>query len=106
GDGFFGAQGGVVEAAEERGQLRPGAGDLVQDGGDLGGGGDGGWGGGGDGLGDAPADLVEGVGGPQLEFGGVAEGAVEHGSFAADRVGCGGCAVEAGAEAVEGGPDD
>jgi 5,10-methylenetetrahydromethanopterin reductase len=106
GDGFFRAQRRVVQAAEERGQFRPGAGGLVQDGADLRRAGEGDRADGDGGLGWVPVDLLDRVGGQQPEFDGVPKGAVEHGPLAADRARRCGRAVQPRAQPVQGGPDD
>jgi hypothetical protein len=73
GDGFFRAQRRVVQAAEERGQLRLDAGDLGQDRPDLRRAGDSSRAEGRGGAGRAPAHQADGVGGQQPELDGVAE---------------------------------
>jgi hypothetical protein len=96
------AQRGQVQAAEERGQLRPRPGDLVQDRLDLRRAGDRPAVSGYRGPGCFPPDAVEGVGGQQPEFDGVARGAVEYGSFAGDGGDRGALAVEPRCEGVQG----
>jgi len=86
GDGFFGAQRRVVQAAEERGQLRPDPGDLGQDRPDLRRAGDSSRADGHDGFRRAPAHQADGIGGQQPELDGIAQGAVEHCPLAGDRV--------------------
>ena len=106
GDGFFGAQRRVVQAAEERGQLRPDPGDLVQDRPDLRRAGHGRRADGHGGFRCAPAHQADGVGGQQPELDGIAQGAVEHRPLAGDRVRRGGRAVQPRAQPVQGSPDD
>ena len=106
GDGFFRAQRRVVQAAEERGQLRLDAGDLGQDRPDLRRAGDSSRADGRGGSGRAPAHQADGVGGQQPELDGVAEGAVEHCPLAGDRVRRRGRAVQPCAQPVQDSPDD
>jgi hypothetical protein len=77
GDGFFRAQRRVVQAAEERGQFRPGTANLGHDHPDVRRAGDGSRADGNGGSGRVPLHLSDRVGGQQPEFDGVAEGAVE-----------------------------
>ena len=106
GHGFFRAQRRIVQAAEERRQLRPDPGDLGQDRPDLLRAGHGGRPDGHGGPGRAPAHQVQRVGGQQPELDGITQGAVEHRPLAADRVCRGGRAVHPHAQPVQGSPDD
>ena len=106
GDGFFRAQRRVVQAAEERGQFRSDADDLVQDRPDLGRAGGSGRVDGYSGFARAPPHGVGGVGWQQPEFDGVGQGAVEHCPFPADCGGRCGCAVQPRAQPVQGGAHD
>jgi len=87
-DGFFWAQRPVVQAGEERHQVRPHQGGLSQDGLDLRRTGDRLRADRGGGLGYAPLHLADRVGGQQAEFDRVAEGVVEHRPLAGDGVRC------------------
>jgi len=89
-DGFLRAQRRVVQAAEERGQFRPEAGDLGQDRPDLRRAGDRSRVDSRRNCGSVPAHQAEGIGGQQSGLDGVAEGAVERGPLAGDRVRRGG----------------
>ena len=107
-DGFGGAQGGVVQAAEERFHVLPARAlpaDGFQEQRGLGGVGDRAAV---DGLGDLggfPLDLAEGVGGQQPAFDGVAERVGEHGPLAAGGGRGGGLAVQPPGAGVQDGAD-
>ncbi len=88
GEGFFWAQRRVVQAGEERHQVRAHQGDLGQDGLDLRGTGDGLRADRDGGLGCVPLHRAGRVGGQQAEFDRVAEGVVEHRPLAGDGVRC------------------
>ncbi len=87
GDGFGGAQRRVVQAAEERGQLRADPGDLGQDRLHLGGCGGGPWVHRAGGSRGPPGDAVHRIGGQQAEFCRVAEAGAEDGPLAGDGSG-------------------
>jgi hypothetical protein len=102
--GFFRAQGGVVQAAEKRGQFRSNPLYLVEDVPDLLRAGDGAGVDGRAGGGVLPGDAVKRVGGEQAAFHSPGQDGMEDGVLAADRGGSGAIAVQAQRERVERGP--
>jgi hypothetical protein len=100
-DGFAGAQGGVVQAAEERRQVGPHDGDGGQELADLGRAGDHAAV---DFLGDLgclPGDLADRVGGQDVQLDGVVQDAVEHCPLAGDGRSGRGLPVERERQGVE-----